>query len=377
MLKKVLMGAFTTLSIGIMLSLNTVSAKALSNIKIDESNNVQLIANYEDISEVTAVQLSLKVDSDVDADISFEFNSENSIKISEYRYNAKTNCLNIYMSDSKSLFKGDESLDIGTVSAIDAKGNAVDVKIDVVKDSLKYVYQNVLENDEFEVDIATKPATTTTQTTTSTTKPTTTTTKATTTTTKATTTTTKATTSTTKPTTTTTKATTTTTKPTTTMTTTTTTNPTTTATTSTTTATTESTTTTTVTTTEKPVTTVATTTAANNGHVASDDEFCQWAINDYKNTTEITAANAELVENVDGMYEITLSDEEGKVLDTYTINPDTGVGTNSANEEVNLPQTGNNSMKNILIAVLALILTGFGLCVVKISGVIRREEYEK
>lgn len=356
MLKKVLMGVFTTLSIGIMLSLNTSSAKALSNIKIDESNNVQLIANYEDISEVTAVQLSLKVDSDVDADISFEFNSENSIKISEYRYNAKTNCLNIYMSDSKSLFNGDETLDIGTVSAIDAKGNAVDVRVDVVEDSLKYVYQSVLENDEFEVDIATKPAitTTTTQTTTTTTKPTTTTTKATTTTTK--------------PTTTTTKATTTTTKSTTTMTTTTTTNPTTT----------ESTTTaSTTTTTEKPVTTVATTTTANNGHVASDDEFCQWAINDYKNTTDVTAANAELVENVDGMYEITLSDEEGNVLDTYTINPDTGVGTNSANEEVNLPQTGNNSMKNILLAVFSLILIGFGFCVVKISGVIRRDEYEK
>lgn len=355
MLKKVLMGAFTTLSIGIMLSLNTVNAKALSNIKIDESNNVQLIANYEDISEVTAVQLSLKVDSDVDADISFEFNSENSIKISEYRYNAKKNCLNIYISDSKSIFNGDETLDIGTVSAIDAKGNAVDVKIDVVEDSLKYVYQNVLENDEFEVDIATKLATTTTttQTTTTTAKPTTTTTKATTTTTK--------------PTTTTTKATTTTTKPTTTITTTT--NLTTTESTTTT--------TTTVTTTEKPVTTVATTTAVNNGHVASNDEFCQWAINDYKNTTDVTAANAELVENVDGMYEITLSDEEGKVLDTYTINPDTGVGTNSANEEVNLPQTGNNSMKNILLAVFSLILIGFGFCVVKISGVIRRDEYEK
>ncbi|MDE6520108.1 MAG: hypothetical protein K2K91_06590 [Ruminococcus sp.] len=362
MLKKVLMGAFTTLSIGIMLSLNTVSAKALSNIKIDELNNVQLIANYEDISEVTAVQLSLKVDSDVDADISFEFNSENSIKISEYRYNAKKNYLNIYMSDSKSLFNGDETLDIGTVSAIDAKGNAVDVKIDVVEDSLKYVYQSVLENDEFEVDIATKPATTTTQTTTTTTKPTTTTTKATTTT---------------KPTTTTTKATTTTTKPTTTITTTTDLTTTESTTTTTTTALTTTTTTTTVTTTEKPVTTVATTTAANNGHVASDDEFCQWAINDYKNTTDVTAANAELVENVDGMYEITLSDEEGKVLDTYTINPDTGVGTNSANEEVNLPQTGNNSMKNILLAVFSLILIGFGFCVVKISGVIRRDEYEK
>ncbi|MDE6784375.1 MAG: LPXTG cell wall anchor domain-containing protein, partial [Ruminococcus sp.] len=136
-------------------------------------------------------------------------------------------------------------------------------------------------------------------------------------------------------------------------------------------------TTTTKATTTKATTTKATTTAPNNGHVASDDELCKWAISDYQEATGVTAANAELFENSDGMYEIMLSDEEGTVLDTYTIDPDTGIGTNSANEEVNLPQTGNNSMRNILIALLAVMFIGLGLYITKASGVIRRKGYEK
>ncbi|MDE6788964.1 MAG: hypothetical protein K2J47_06545, partial [Ruminococcus sp.] len=197
MLKKILMGAFTAtaLSLGVILSLNSGVTEATSNIKIDKAGNVLLIADNEETDGITAVQLSLKVDSDVDADISFEFNSENDIKISEYRYHAETNCLNIYISDSKPLFDGEESLDIGAISATDIDGNTVDVQIEVVEDSLKYVYQNTLMEDEFEVEIATKPTTTsttttakpttttTTSTTTTTTKPTTTTTTSTTTTT--------------------------------------------------------------------------------------------------------------------------------------------------------------------------------------------------
>ena len=216
MLKKILMGAFTAtaLSLGVILSLNSGVTEAASNIKIDEAGNVLLIADDEETDGITAVQLSLKVDSDVDADISFEFNSENDIKISEYRYHAETNCLNIYISDSKPLFGGEESLDIGAVSATDIDGNTVDVQIEVVEDSLKYVYQNTLMEDEFEVEIATKPTTTTTTSTTKTTaNPTTiTTTSTTTTTAKPTTTTiTSTTTTTAKPTTTTTTSTTTTT----------------------------------------------------------------------------------------------------------------------------------------------------------------------
>lgn len=331
MFKKVLIGAFTALSLGVILTLGIGAAEASSNIKIDETGNVMLVSDHEETEGVTALQLSLKVDSDVDADVSFEFNSENDIKISEFRYHDDTNCLNIYIADSKPLFDGVDMLDLGTVSAKDIDGNSVDVQIEVVKDSLKYVHQNTLMDGDFEAEIATKPAAATTSATTTTT-------------------------------------------------TTTTTRPTTTTTTSTTTITTKPTTTTTKSTaaaTEPAATTPVATTEANNGHVASDEELCKWAINDYQKTTGIIAAKAEININSEELYEITLSDDSGNVLDTYVIDPDTGTGANSTGEEINLPQTGNNSMKNILIALSAIALIGLGLYAIKKSGMIRREGYEK
>ncbi len=72
-----------------------------------------------------------------------------------------------------------------------------------------------------------------------------------------------------------------------------------------------------------------------------------------------------------------MTDNSGNILDTYVIDPDTGVGTNSTNEEVNLPQTGNNSLSNILIAVSAFTIIVFGLFAVKASNIMRRKKDEK
>ncbi|MDE5763418.1 MAG: hypothetical protein K2I00_00410, partial [Ruminococcus sp.] len=208
MLKKVLIGAVTALSVGTMFFLNAGNTEAVSNIKVDETGNVLLIADEEKTDGITAVQLRLNVDTYTDVDVSFEFNPENSIKISEYRYHEEIGALHIYIADSEPLFDGVESLDIGTISAVDADGNAVDVQIDVAEDALKYIHQNTLMEESFEVDIVTKPivipetttSTTTTTAITTTTKSTTT--EATTTSTKSTTTSTKATTTSTKATTT-------------------------------------------------------------------------------------------------------------------------------------------------------------------------------
>ncbi|MBD5142136.1 MAG: hypothetical protein HDT22_00755 [Ruminococcus sp.] len=84
-------------------------------------------------------------------------------------------------------------------------------------------------------------------------------------------------------------------------------------------------------------------------------------MNNYKsknNIKNIVKASSSALEN--GQYEITLTDEKETVLDIYIINPVTGIGTNSKNEEINLPQTGNNSLKNLLISINALLATGFG-----------------
>ncbi len=113
-------------------------------------------------------------------------------------------------------------------------------------------------------------------------------------------------------------------------------------------------------------------------HIASDDELAQWAIKDYQDKTGVTAASAEVKPISDDKYEIVLKDADGNILDTYTINPETGIGTNSSNDAVDLPQTGNNSTRNLLTAIGAVLMIVFGAASVKFSGVLnRRKRNEK
>lgn len=140
----------------------------------------------------------------------------------------------------------------------------------------------------------------------------------------------------------------------------------------TTTTTTETTTTTTSTTTT--ITTETTTTATTNNNIASDDDLCQWAINDYKDKIGVTPAKAEITDTADGNYAITLTDADGNILDTYVINPETGVGTNSASEEVNLPQTGNHSLFRLSIVLGAFALIGAGFITMFKSGMVKRKK---
>ncbi len=58
------------------------------------------------------------------------------------------------------------------------------------------------------------------------------------------------------------------------------------------------------------------------------------------------------------------------MLDTYTVNPDTGIGTNVDGKEVNLPQTGMSGVHKT-IAGLAALMTFTGVALVKKS---RRED---
>ena len=59
------------------------------------------------------------------------------------------------------------------------------------------------------------------------------------------------------------------------------------------------------------------------------------------------------------------------------IDPVTGIGTSSNGSEVNLPQTGNNSLKTVTAATAALALTLLGSFAVAKSGVIRKKEDEQ
>ena len=121
------------------------------------------------------------------------------------------------------------------------------------------------------------------------------------------------------------------------------------------------------------LTTTSSTTSVTN---IADEDLCSWAINDYQKKTGIVPANAEITARSEEACEITLTDENGNVLDVYTVDPKTGTGTDSSNAEVNLPQTGSNSMTNWLLCVGAALFMAFGFGAVKASGILKRKEDE-
>ncbi|MDE5834365.1 MAG: LPXTG cell wall anchor domain-containing protein, partial [Ruminococcus sp.] len=123
--------------------------------------------------------------------------------------------------------------------------------------------------------------------------------------------------------------------------------------------------------------TTTTTVTTEKPHIASDDELCEWSMKNYNDEKGIMPDSAEISETADGKYQITLTDKSDNVLDVYLINPETGIGTDSSGNRVDLPKTGNNSLRNILTSVGALIMTASGFFAVKHSGTGRRKKDEQ
>ena len=113
---------------------------------------------------------------------------------------------------------------------------------------------------------------------------------------------------------------------------------------------------------EDTVTTESTTTNYKN---ITQEDFKDWAMKDYTTKTGNTPAKAALLETADGNYAITLTDEDGKVLDVYTVNPETATGTNMANEVVSLPQTGYSDIYKVLVGLAVLMTVGGVTLIVK------------
>ena len=113
---------------------------------------------------------------------------------------------------------------------------------------------------------------------------------------------------------------------------------------------------------EDTVTTESTTTNYKN---ITQEDFKDWAMKDYATKTGNAPAKAALLETADGNYAITLTDEDGEVLDVYTVNPETATGTNQANEVVSLPQTGCSDIYKVLVGLAVLMTVGGGTLIVK------------
>ena len=80
------------------------------------------------------------------------------------------------------------------------------------------------------------------------------------------------------------------------------------------------------------------------------------------------------MQNYGGSVTVVLTDANGEDFDAYTVDPDTGIGEQFSDKStVNLPQTGNNSLKALLLVFSAFLLSGFGCFAVRKSGVLRRK----
>ena len=132
---------------------------------------------------------------------------------------------------------------------------------------------------------------------------------------------------------------------------------------------------TTPTTTEETTsTTQITTTADTTKYFASVDELENMAVKDYEKKTGTTPANKNSVTNEDGTVSIQLSDAEGNVLDVYVIDPVSGTGENGKGEEINLPQTGNNSKASLTIVFVAFMAIFAGTFAIVKSGIVRKRK---
>ncbi|WP_028516390.1 leucine-rich repeat protein [Ruminococcus flavefaciens] len=105
---------------------------------------------------------------------------------------------------------------------------------------------------------------------------------------------------------------------------------------------------------------------------ATSEKLKQRSLKDYSSKTGITADSAEC-KVVDNKCVVELKDKDGNVIEVYTIDPETGIGTDSNGKVVNLPQTGNNSMINWLWVITAIALICNGLFFVRRSGAISRK----
>lgn len=108
--------------------------------------------------------------------------------------------------------------------------------------------------------------------------------------------------------------------------------------------------------------------------IASDEELCEWAEKDYQKKNGVKDTKATITGNDKGEREITITDKTGKVLDKYTVDPKTGKGTDSEGKAVDLPQTGNNSVTNLLILLGAVMFMVTGAFAVRASERFRRRE---
>ena len=110
-------------------------------------------------------------------------------------------------------------------------------------------------------------------------------------------------------------------------------------------------------------------------YFAPSDDIMEYALVDYQQKTGTEANYVSFEPDEDNQTAaIEFYDEDDNVVETYTIDVKTGIGTDSAGNEVNLPQTGNNAPAALLAALGALMMTCGGAWCIRRSGILGKNQ---
>ena len=107
--------------------------------------------------------------------------------------------------------------------------------------------------------------------------------------------------------------------------------------------------------------------------VYSDEDLCEWAEKDYFDKYQETVT-AKIGRRDQDKLIITLSDDSGEIVDFYFVDAATGSGEDANGVKINLPQTGNNAVSDLLLVVAALMMIAAGAVTLSASGIIRRRK---
>ena len=108
--------------------------------RLDEQGTVTVVSGHAAQERISSLCFSLSVDAAGAEKVDFTFNNSNA-KVLEYRYDGTTGELKVYVAGTEALFgAGTDSLALGRVTVADGNGNAVEARVSVVEDSLRYVY---------------------------------------------------------------------------------------------------------------------------------------------------------------------------------------------------------------------------------------------
>jgi LPXTG-motif cell wall-anchored protein len=97
------------------------------------------------------------------------------------------------------------------------------------------------------------------------------------------------------------------------------------------------------------------------GWYASLDQYDKMVEKDYEDKHQGVDVTVKSEATDDDNVQVTVTDQDGKVVDVYTIDAKTGTGTNQANQSVNLPKTGVTTKNPIAAVGSAIAATMAGL----------------